>query len=61
MVDYLDTKIGAKLPLYAFEKENSIDGEKALAVQERKEPPVEFLDSLLLGEVTSFDLALRGK
>ncbi|XP_031375679.1 GDP-L-galactose phosphorylase 1-like [Punica granatum] len=38
---------GAKLPLYAFKKENSVDGEKA---QEKKEPPVEFLDSLLLGE-----------
>ncbi|KAK4771137.1 hypothetical protein SAY87_031669 [Trapa incisa] len=40
---------GARLPLYAFKKENSANGGKA-AAEHDKEPPVEFLDSLLLGE-----------
>ncbi|KAK4795719.1 hypothetical protein SAY86_028045 [Trapa natans] len=40
---------GARLPLYAFKKEKSADGGNA-AVEHDKEPPVEFLDSLLLGE-----------
>lgn len=39
----------AKLPLYAFKK---VVNEKDLALQECGEPPVAFLDSLLLGEVT---------
>lgn len=38
----------AKLPLYAFKKVNGKD----LAMHECGEPPVAFLDSLLLGEVT---------
>lgn len=46
--------IEAKLPLYAFKKENSIDGGKTSVEHEKKEPPVEFLDSLLLGEVQRF-------
>ncbi|KAF2314154.1 hypothetical protein GH714_023776 [Hevea brasiliensis] len=37
---------GAKLPLYAFKKLN----EKEVLVHENNEPPVAFLDSLLLGE-----------
>ncbi|ESW14301.1 hypothetical protein PHAVU_008G269600 [Phaseolus vulgaris] len=37
----------AKLPLYAFKK---VVNEKDLALQECGEPPVAFLDSLLLGE-----------
>ncbi|XAR72432.1 GDP-L-galactose phosphorylase [Bertholletia excelsa] len=41
---------GAKLPLYAFTRENKIVGEKGQLVHEKKEPPVAFLDSLLLGE-----------
>ncbi|XP_073154643.1 GDP-L-galactose phosphorylase 2-like [Henckelia pumila] len=41
---------GAKLPLYAFKKTNKVDTGKALFGSEKKEPPVEFLDSLLLGE-----------
>ncbi|KAL7186600.1 hypothetical protein ACSBR2_028350 [Camellia fascicularis] len=41
---------GAKLPLYAFKKVNEIVGEKGLHAHENKEPPVAFLDSLLLGE-----------
>ncbi|KAI8008974.1 GDP-L-galactose phosphorylase 1 [Camellia lanceoleosa] len=41
---------GAKLPLYAFKKVNEIVGEKGLLAHENKEPPVAFLDSLLLGE-----------
>ncbi|GMP65266.1 hypothetical protein CsSME_00026138 [Camellia sinensis var. sinensis] len=40
----------AKLPLYAFKKVNEIVGEKGLRAHENKEPPVAFLDSLLLGE-----------
>ncbi|XP_073058901.1 GDP-L-galactose phosphorylase 2-like [Primulina eburnea] len=42
---------GAKLPLYAFKKTNKVDPEKALfGSEKKKEPPVEFLNSLLLGE-----------
>lgn len=41
---------GAKLPLYAFKRLNKISGEKDLLNPEEKEPPVAFLDSLLLGE-----------
>ncbi|KAG8365102.1 hypothetical protein BUALT_Bualt18G0069300 [Buddleja alternifolia] len=35
---------GAKLPLYAFDKSSKVGGEK------KKEPPVDFLESLLLGQ-----------
>ncbi|KAG5546593.1 hypothetical protein RHGRI_018689 [Rhododendron griersonianum] len=41
---------GAKLPLYAFKRLNKISGGKDLLNPEDKEPPVAFLDSLLLGE-----------
>ncbi|KAH0987562.1 hypothetical protein GBA52_014739 [Prunus armeniaca] len=41
---------GAKLPLYAFKKLNKIGGGKELLGSEKREPPVDFLDSLLLGE-----------
>jgi GDP-L-galactose phosphorylase len=41
---------GAKLPLYAFKRLNKISGEKDLLKPDDKEPPVAFLDSLLLGE-----------
>ncbi|KAK4491744.1 hypothetical protein RD792_002519 [Penstemon davidsonii] len=38
---------GAKLPMYAFNKENKVVCEKDLV---NNDPPVDFLDSLLLGE-----------
>ncbi|KAL3508453.1 hypothetical protein ACH5RR_027854 [Cinchona calisaya] len=41
---------GAKLPLYAFKRSNKAANEKAVLSYENKEPPVPFLDSLLLGE-----------
>ncbi|KAE8125497.1 hypothetical protein FH972_020298 [Carpinus fangiana] len=41
---------GAKLPLYAFKPVNKIVGDKALPGHESSQPPVAFLDSLLLGE-----------
>ncbi|XWS27810.1 hypothetical protein CRYUN_Cryun25bG0011900 [Craigia yunnanensis] len=41
---------GAKLPLYAFKKLNNIESEKDVLGIENKEPPVAFLDSLVLGE-----------
>ncbi|TQD73386.1 hypothetical protein C1H46_041076 [Malus baccata] len=41
---------GAKLPLYAFKKLNVNDGDTGLLGREKREPPVAFLDSLLLGE-----------
>ncbi|KAF2285718.1 hypothetical protein GH714_007369 [Hevea brasiliensis] len=41
---------GAKLPLYAFKKLNKIVSEKEVLGNENNEPPVAFLDSLLLGE-----------
>ena len=42
--------LGAKLPLYAFKRVNKVAGEKGLLANEKTEPPVAFLDSLLLGE-----------
>ncbi|KAB2612445.1 GDP-L-galactose phosphorylase 1-like [Pyrus ussuriensis x Pyrus communis] len=42
---------GAKLPLYAFKKLNVNDGDTGLLGHEKREPPVAFLDSLLLREV----------
>ncbi|KAK8527190.1 hypothetical protein V6N12_054414 [Hibiscus sabdariffa] len=41
---------GAKLPLYAFKKLDKIDGDKDVLAIEDNEPPVAFLDSLILGE-----------
>lgn len=41
---------GAKLPLYAFKKVNNIETDKAVLETENTEPPVAFLDSLVLGE-----------
>ncbi|KAJ7960814.1 GDP-L-galactose phosphorylase 1-like protein [Quillaja saponaria] len=41
---------GARLPLYAFKRLNKIVSEKGLLEQEVREPPVVFLDSLVLGE-----------
>lgn len=41
---------GSKLPLYAFKKVNKFAAEKALVGYKAREPPVAFLDSLLLGE-----------
>ncbi|KAL0295775.1 UNVERIFIED_CONTAM: GDP-L-galactose phosphorylase 1 [Sesamum angustifolium] len=41
---------GAKLPLYAFTKMGNVVGEKGCFDTENKKPPVNFLDSLLLGE-----------
>ncbi|KAK4420795.1 GDP-L-galactose phosphorylase 1 [Sesamum alatum] len=41
---------GAKLPLYAFNKVGNVVGEKGSFDTENKKPPVNFLDSLLLGE-----------
>ncbi|XP_068336850.1 GDP-L-galactose phosphorylase 1-like [Pyrus communis] len=43
--------LGAKLPLYAFKKLNVNDGDTGLLGHEKREPPVAFLDSLLLREV----------
>ena len=40
----------AMIPLYAFKRPNKVTG-KDLAEHECKEPPVAFLDSLVLGEV----------
>lgn len=46
-------KLGSKLPLYAFKKETKVADGKELAAEEIKqqEPPVAFLESLVLGEV----------
>ncbi|KAE8706551.1 GDP-L-galactose phosphorylase 1 [Hibiscus syriacus] len=41
---------GAKLPLYAFKKENNIGNEKDVLEIENKESPIAFLDFLVLGE-----------
>ncbi|KAM5585483.1 GDP-L-galactose phosphorylase 2 [Rosa sericea] len=41
---------GAKLPLYAFKKQNNSSGDKGFSGHEKQEAPVAFLDSLLLGE-----------
>ena len=41
---------GAKLPLYAFKKVDAVVGKKGLLGHASGEPPIEFLDSLLLGE-----------
>ncbi|EEF32020.1 GDP-L-galactose phosphorylase 2 [Ricinus communis] len=41
---------GAKLPLYAFKRVDKIVSEKEVIEHENTEPPVAFLDSLLLGE-----------
>ncbi|GAA0145158.1 hypothetical protein LIER_05412 [Lithospermum erythrorhizon] len=41
---------GSKLPLYAFKKLNKFDDEKESIDLKNKEPPIEFLNSLLLGE-----------
>ncbi|XP_059662450.1 GDP-L-galactose phosphorylase 1-like [Cornus florida] len=41
---------GAKLPLYAFKRTNKIGSEKGLLGYDNEEPPVAFLDSLILGE-----------
>ncbi|KAK2987021.1 hypothetical protein RJ640_004747 [Escallonia rubra] len=41
---------GSKLPLYAFKKVNKVVNGKDVLDCENKEPPVAFLDSLLLGE-----------
>ncbi|CAA0832423.1 GDP-L-galactose phosphorylase 1 [Striga hermonthica] len=41
---------GAKLPLYEFKSEIKVVSEKSLISFENEQPPVEFLDSLLLGE-----------
>ncbi|KAK6133062.1 hypothetical protein DH2020_033217 [Rehmannia glutinosa] len=41
---------GSKLPLYAFKKVNKVIPENGSVGSENKELPVEFLDSLLLGE-----------
>lgn len=45
--------LGAKLPLYAYKKLNKND--KDLPGNEKIEPPVAFLDSLLLGEVNQLN------
>ncbi|XP_042485477.1 GDP-L-galactose phosphorylase 2-like [Macadamia integrifolia] len=41
---------GAKLPLYTFKATDKIIHEKDMIGDEKREPPVPFLDSLLLGE-----------
>lgn len=50
-------KLGSKLPLYAYRKETKLGDGKELAAEEIKqqqEPPVDFLQSLVLGEVNRF-------
>lgn len=51
-------QLGAKLPLYAFKKVNDISSGKGLFTYDNKEPPVAFLDSLLLGEVDILELVV---
>ncbi|KAI5674769.1 hypothetical protein M9H77_15133 [Catharanthus roseus] len=41
---------GSKLPLYAFKRVSQIAGGKGVLTYDNNEPPVPFLDSLLLGE-----------
>ncbi|XP_039057258.1 GDP-L-galactose phosphorylase 1-like isoform X2 [Hibiscus syriacus] len=41
---------GAKVPLYAFKKVNNMELEENVLKTENKEPPVSFLDILVLGE-----------
>lgn len=43
--------LGSKLPLYAFEKSNKLVCEDVSVCSENEESPVDFLNSLLLGEV----------
>ncbi|KAF5727945.1 hypothetical protein HS088_TW21G00085 [Tripterygium wilfordii] len=49
---------GAKLPLYAYKRLDKNASEKVVLVHENSQPPVPFLDSLLLGEWE--DRMLRG-
>ena len=51
MVLSVDWTLGAKLPLYRFKRLNEVANEKVGLSRENKEPPVPFLESLLLGEV----------
>ena len=41
---------GAKFPLYAFKKRNVNNGDTGVPGHDKREPPVAFLDSLLLGQ-----------
>ncbi|GMH24997.1 hypothetical protein Nepgr_026840 [Nepenthes gracilis] len=41
---------GAKLPLYAYRRVNKMANVKSLVANDARDPPVAFLDSLLLGE-----------
>lgn len=43
--------IGANLPLYLFKSVSKTETAKVVLEKENSEPPVAFLDSLLLGEV----------
>lgn len=48
---------GAKLPLYAFKRLTKIAIDKGLPADESTEPPVAFLESLVLGEVNLYRAA----
>lgn len=50
-IDWFLIQLGTKLPLYAFKKANKVVCENGSVGSEEEEPPLEFLDSLLLGEV----------
>lgn len=43
--------LGAKIPLYAFNRGNKFRNGGRSSAGESKEPPVDFLDSLIIGEV----------
>jgi len=47
----LSFSIGARLPLYAYKRIDKDSSGKAFVDCQAREPPVAFLDSLLLGEV----------
>lgn len=51
--------LGAKLPLYAFKKERNVVRGKECIGTENNEPPIDFLNSLLLGEVIYLVLIFR--
>lgn len=52
-LDHVYLVLGAKIPLYAVKKLDKITGSKGLCCEYgNRVPPVAFLDSLLLGEVS---------
>lgn len=51
-------KLGAKLPLYAFKRVSKFGNGGGSSADGNKEPPVAFLDSLIIGEVFSWSYPL---